>query len=71
MGEDGAGVHLEEATVVLFEGFQGGELVEVNVAFHMGQDDGVAVGAEVLDGVADLLFRSLWRKLDENGHGLV
>lgn len=34
--ENGAGVHLAEATVFLFEGFQGGEFVEVDVTFHMG-----------------------------------
>ena len=45
--------------------------MEVDIAFHMGQDDGITVGAKVLDGVADLLFRGLWRELDEDGHGLV
>lgn len=71
MGEDGAGVHLAEAAVVLFEGFNGRELVEVDVAFHVGEDDGIAVGAEVLKGVADLLFRGLWRELNKDGHGLI
>ena len=71
LGEDGAGVHLVVAAVLLFEGLHRGQGVEVGVAFHMSEDGGVAVGAEVLEGVADLLFGGGGEELDKDGHGLV
>ena len=71
LGEDGAGIHLIVAAVLLFEGFHRGQGVEVGVAFHMGEDGGIAVGAEVLKGVADLLFGGRGEELDKDGHGLV
>ena len=71
LGKDSTGVHLIEATVVFLEGFHDGEAVEVEVTFHVGKDDGVAVGAEVLEGVADFFLGDSWEKLDKDGHCLV